>query len=312
MTKEIGINGNYNTYLSPSQRTQVRVKDLQKVVDKTSQETGSSGKSDYYSDVKNARLYLSFEDDLSKVESSLQDLVFAKSRQDKMREVATRLKNIAGNFQVKLQEENTDKAVRDDSFRIFLRETQIRVTNLLNTEFNGEYLFSGQTSDVRPVRDLSTLGPMPAGATVDHSYYQGSDDHVVEYIDDDHKLPFASNAKHEGIEHFIRSIRLSLGADPSTPEGRARLSNAQHVCDEAFSKLADLEHFIGINIQEIEDKKDDFNLDQSRLSSNIKDMGFRDQLHAWMEYFSNKGQQDLVQTHWIETIKSTNELIKSL
>jgi hypothetical protein len=310
---EIGINGNYNTYLSPDQKIQTRVKDLQKKVDNTSQETGSSGKNGYYSDVKNTRLYLSFEDDLSKTESSLQDLVFMKGRQDKMRESITRIKNIAGKLQVKLQEENSAKTVKDNtSFQIFLKETQHSVSNLLKTEFNGEYIFSGQASTTVPIGDISDLGAIPAGSAADYSYYTGSKNKIVEYIDDDQALPFSDTAENAGVENLIRAMRLSLSADPSTTLGKARLEDAQKMCEQSFSKLSDLEHFVGININEIENKTEEYSLDKVRLSSNIKDMGFRDQLDAWMDYFSNKGQQELVRAHWIETIKSTNELIKSL
>lgn len=310
---EIGINGNYNTYLSPSQKIQTRVKDLQRKVDTTSQETGSAGKTGYYSDVKNARLYISFENDLSKTESSLQDLVFMKGRQDKMRESITRIKNIAGNLQVKLQEENSAKTVKDNtSFQIFLKETQHSISNLLKTKFNGEYIFSGKASTTIPISDISQLGGIPAGSAADFSYYTGSKNKVVEYIDDDQVLPFSGTAENEGVENLIRTIRLSLGADPSTTVGKARLSDAQKMCEQSFSKLSDFEQFVGINVNEIENKTEEYGLEKVRLSSSIKEMGFRDQLDSWMDYFSNKGQQDLVRTHWIETIKSTNELIKSL
>ncbi|MBI1954013.1 MAG: hypothetical protein HYS39_00225 [Proteobacteria bacterium] len=303
--------GTQTMYLSPVDSTERQVSDLQKAVDRASHETGTAGRNEYYCDISNARLYLNHENDLTKIQSYLSDIVFVRSRQNVIRETISVVKRMAEELNTRLQDQISDRAVKDDGFQITVEQMRSLLTNYLRKQFNGEYIFSGQANQTDPVIDLSSMPSVPSGSSPDFTYYKGSAAPIIEYIDDNEKLAFSLTAGHPALEKLIRSLNLSFGADAS-PQGKARISEALSLSSEAYTEIGELEQYIGQNIQEIDNVVDNFKITEKRLSEDIKTMGFRDQLQAWMDYFQIKGHLEIIRTHWIETVKSTNQLIQSI
>ncbi len=164
-------------------------------------------------------LALSFGSDVVKHEGNIKTL---NTTMLKSNEASDKLRNVQQYLDAKSREWTTLTTsftnATDDQLKNFARNTLNELENMLNatSNYDGSYMFAGQSSDIKPVdfSSLSTTHPSPTVNTSD--WYKGSDQKIY-FEHDGRKVEFGFLAKDlNGMNAFITSL-LNIKNNTGTP-----------------------------------------------------------------------------------------------
>lgn len=141
---------------------------------------------------------------------------------------------------------------------------------LLNTKYDGRYLFSGSATTSAAV-DLSTLTTPTIPSTADTSYYQGTDDLASVRLSSSQSLSYGVTANDAAIEEAIRAVKIAatMTTDPVDSDA---LAEAYDLATSALEGLTALQATVSINANRIEDATYREESLQSTLTSTITDL----------------------------------------
>jgi flagellar hook-associated protein 3 FlgL len=125
-----------------------------------------------------------------------------------------------------------------------LRKT---ATSLLNTTFEGRFIFGGTRTDTPPVMDPQPA-PIEEGVP-DAGYYQGSNENLIVRSQDNFDIEYNVRADNSGFQKMFAAIDLAISADTSLTQG----------ADEKIQKA----------IQLMQDGLSDMNTAQTKVNGNI-------------------------------------------
>lgn len=124
-----------------------------------------------------------------------------------------------------------------------------QVAGILNTDFDGRYLFAGSKTNTQPV-DLTDAGfvvpPATYPSSANTNYYQGDDNTLATQAGPDLNLSYGMRANEAAFEKLIRSLHLVSTAIVSPVPDRARLNEGLRLAEEAVSELAQMVSRIGV------------------------------------------------------------------
>ncbi|MHA1538480.1 MAG: flagellin N-terminal helical domain-containing protein [Alphaproteobacteria bacterium] len=130
-----------------------------------------------------------------------------------------------------------------------------QVAGILNTDFDGRYLFAGSKTNTQPV-DLAAAGfgapPSTYPSSANTSYYLGNDDVLAAQAGPDLSLDYGIRANEAAFEKFLRSLKLVSSAIVSPVADQARLNEGLRLAEEAVSELALVVSRIGVTRSAIE------------------------------------------------------------
>ena len=112
------------------------------------------------------------------------------------------------------------------------------IQNFLNTQFNGEYIFSGSKIDKAPIENLNTSN-IEGGNPTDN-YYKGDDFLLKQQIADNLNLEYGITAGHSAFQKVIASLHTVSGANPSINEFKTALGMLNEGRSELQNLLTDL------------------------------------------------------------------------
>jgi flagellar hook-associated protein 3 FlgL len=141
---------------------------------------------------------------------------------------------------------------------------------LLNTKYDGRYLFSGSATTSAAV-DLSTLATPTIPSTADSSYYQGTDDLASVRLSSNQSLEYGVTANDQAIEEAIRAVKIAATMTTSPVDANA-LTEAYDIATSALEGLTALQATLSINANRIEDAEYREESLQSTLTSTITDL----------------------------------------
>lgn len=102
-----------------------------------------------------------------------------------------------------------------------------------NTQYAGEYVFSGTATDTAPV-DLTGYPTQTPPSSTDTSYYQGNDEQQTFDTDDGRSYAYSFSGSGDGVEQAIRA--MSLVADMTTMD-TATFEEAYELAGAALEDL---------------------------------------------------------------------------
>lgn len=120
---------------------------------------------------------------------------------------------------------------------------------LLNTQFEGRYLFAGAATTTKPV-DLSALGPADI-ASSDTAYYQGDSTILSVAISTDQTLPYGVTANNDAFEKAIRALG-ALASATGTPD-ETLLSGASDLVTSALDASAAVQSKLSVTAGRLQD-----------------------------------------------------------
>lgn len=124
-----------------------------------------------------------------------------------------------------------------------------QVAGILNTDFDGRYLFAGSKTNTQPV-DLTDGGfvvpPAAYPSSADTNYYQGDANTLATQAGPDLNLSYGLRADEAAFEKLIRSLHLVSTAIVSPVPDAARLNEGLRLAEEAVTELAQMVSRIGV------------------------------------------------------------------
>lgn len=138
-----------------------------------------------------------------------------------------------------------------------------QMAGLLNTQYNGEYVFGGARTDTAPVdlSDPTFTANLASASTADTSYYQGDDQLASVRVSDSETVSFGVTADNSAFEQTMRVLKLVANASPldsttlndaltlassaldATSAVQTKLSNAASAIETASSRQSDYQSF---------------------------------------------------------------------
>ncbi len=134
-------------------------------------------------------------------------------------------------------------------FRTQLLHLRDRLTESLNTNFEGRYIFGGTRTNVPPVvNNPETLVP----GTPDRSYYQGGSEDLFARLDDNIEIDYAVRADAEGFQKVIAGIAQALTSDDAVASSSSVLEDAQSLIQEGLDDIVRERTEVNANIVTVE------------------------------------------------------------
>ncbi|UPJ46392.1 flagellin [Bradyrhizobium sp. 200] len=126
---------------------------------------------------------------------------------------------------------STDAASVTESARNMLEQA----ASVLNTQYNGSYLFGGSETKTAPV-DVSSTGYAAATSpsSVDSSYYQGDSQLASVRVSDSQTVSYGVSADNPAFEKLLRAMNLVASNSPLSSE---TLNEALDLAVEAVDEL---------------------------------------------------------------------------
>jgi|GEM_PF-5982810 len=282
-----------------------------KVTQALNQEFQTGGVSDYLADnTPQLKKFLSTTNKLAQntvLTSNLRDINTKAKAQIQGLQL---LQNISSEFGRRLiNVRNASNPMKDDTFPEWCQSQLTAIAREFNrTMSNGEYAFASQTSTTAPI-DPSQLGALPSNAIQNFSYLQGTFGQV-----DNGTIvqPFKVDAKSTGIEALIRALRIAQSGD---------VNDENHACWVASQNLLNntANPNLGMDLQrageisrDAQQKIDDLNQENSILSQDAKDAGYRAQSEVMQELYQSKTMKRVQESVYILVQQELQSLLDRL
>ncbi len=114
------------------------------------------------------------------------------------------------------------------------------LTSLLNTRFEGRYLFSGAATDTAPV-DADAIVAQTAPSSADTTWYAGDDEIASVRVADDRTVDWGVTADGDGFEKALRALAMIAAGnvdDTSLEEASTLVAEALDAMTVTQSKLS--------------------------------------------------------------------------
>jgi flagellar hook-associated protein 3 FlgL len=126
-----------------------------------------------------------------------------------------------------------------------LRDT---MTQLLNTTFEGRFLFGGTRTDVAPVKENPLPLPVEYG-TPDDTYYQGSKEDLTVRIQDNQQITYNVRADDPAFQKIYAAFALAIKGD--TDKDNTMLADAMDMLQTGMNELIAVQAGVNSNIVNI-------------------------------------------------------------
>lgn len=139
-----------------------------------------------------------------------------------------------------------------------LKQALQQISDRLNVNAGGRYLFSGAATTTRPVGDL-TISNLDGASAYTDNYYNGDYASLPFNASDDVSIDYAIRANDPAFQKLIGSIHMAIAAEASGSD--TQLANAIQLANEARVDIASVRNVIRNNAAVIESAQkvnDDF------------------------------------------------------
>lgn len=146
------------------------------------------------------------------------------------------------------------------------------VASLLNSKIDGYYVFAGSASGAAPV-DITAYTATDA-ATVDTSYYKGSDSSASYEAAPGLTIEYSARADNAGFEKLMRALSLAAQASEN-PADLDTVQDAYDLLDQAIDEIAveqSRQSGVAQGVDEAMDRNVDFQLYVESLVDDLKNV----------------------------------------
>ena len=147
--------------------------------------------------------------------------------------------------------------------------------SLLNTQYEGRYIYAGSASDTAPVSvDTADYAVITSPSTTDLSYYSGNSDIASAKVADGTTIEYGITAQEDAFEQALRALNLAANAS-TDPVDEAALTEAMELIESAAAGLSELQNQVSYTQDQLEavvDMHTDFQLAAEGTVSNLADI----------------------------------------
>ncbi|QCK85587.1 flagellin [Phreatobacter aquaticus] len=212
MTMRVATFAMNDRMLSASLKTQARMAEMQL------QESSGSVSTDYGGLGSSARQVIDLEVSITRSKSYSDAADEAGRRIETMYSALSSMTDLLSSFRSDLASAlSTDSSASSTSTLAATAEQYLsEFSSLMNTQFEGRYLFAGTATTAKPV-DLSSYVASDVD-TADTSYYLGNEQIVSARISTDQTLAYGVTASDTGFEQALRALSLIANATGTLDE----------------------------------------------------------------------------------------------
>jgi flagellar hook-associated protein 3 FlgL len=212
----------------------------------------------------------------TKVTQYVSNINLATQRLNATENAVTSIQSLATNFQTLLVNALNPSNASNMALNQSAQSQLNQLASLLNTQFEGQYLFAGSATSTVPV-DLNAAGfTVPSTtypSTADTNYYQGNTTQLAVQADDNFSVAYGVTADQPAFEELIRALHLAATASvvPGSVD-TARLQEALRMTKLAIGDIANVQAQIGVSQNVLSDTTTTHTQFQSLLEQHISDI----------------------------------------
>ena len=284
----------------------------EKEFQRTGAELSSGGSSSDYSQVKDVKQFIDQEISLDRTQRyrgsgvlNMQRLSFTTVKTDELRQIANDLQQEISLFR-------SSSLASSANLQLRAQDMMNQVQNILNSSFNGQYIFSGTATSTPASRDLSTLPPMGTNDPIDPTlYYTGNEENLTFKADDNNTITTTAKGSDQGIAELIDALRLTITFNLNG-DGAERLARANDLSVSASNNIIIMNSLLRQSIQTLDHVQENLLEQEQKLSSDIKESGYATQTEAMQRFFQAQNSLMLTKEVTIKFFESTRDLVSRL
>lgn len=147
------------------------------------------------------------------------------------------------------------------------------LSELMNTQMDGRYLFAGSNTDTAPV-DTSALAAATVPSSADTSYYTGDSEEASVRVSEEQTITYGVTADGSGFEEALRAANIIANMTTSPVDSDA-LNEAYDLATEAMDALLAVQAGLSVTSSRLESamtRQEDSLTLLDTMQSNIKDV----------------------------------------
>jgi len=149
------------------------------------------------------------------------------------------------------------------------------IATLLNTQYEGRYLYAGSATDTLPVSvDSTTYGAITVPSSADTSYYAGNSDMSSARVADGMTVDYGMTADMDAFENALRALNIVANAS-TDPIDTDALSEATSLLNSALDGIGEQQTRMSSVHSELEavvDMHTDFQLTAESMVSDLSEV----------------------------------------
>jgi flagellar hook-associated protein 3 FlgL len=193
--------------LAGTLRTQARMAQLQ------TQEGSGAKSSDFGGLGASARRLLDLQVSVTRSQSYVDAATTADSRAQVMYSACGSVTDLLTQMRSLLTGASDSATTDSSSVTVSAQEMLQELSSLLNTQYDGRYVFGGANTTTAPV-DISALPAATSSTTADTSYYRGDHEIASVRVSDEQTISYGTTADNASFEQAIRAFNMVASASP--------------------------------------------------------------------------------------------------
>tara|TARA_R110001583_G_scaffold32882_1_gene111552 strand:- start:58290 stop:59180 length:891 start_codon:yes stop_codon:yes gene_type:complete len=149
------------------------------------------------------------------------------------------------------------------------------MATLLNTQYEGRYLYAGSATDTVPVTvDSTTYGAITVPSSTDTSYYAGNDDVSSARVADGMTVDYGMTADMDMFENALRALNIVANASTDPIDSDA-LSEATSLINSALDGIGEQQtrmSSVHAQLESVIDMHTDFQLTAESMVSDLSEV----------------------------------------
>ncbi|WP_339781156.1 flagellin [uncultured Thalassospira sp.] len=149
------------------------------------------------------------------------------------------------------------------------------MATLLNTQYEGRYLYAGSATDTVPVTvDSTTYGAITVPSSTDTSYYAGNDDVSSARVADGMTVDYGMTADMDMFENALRALNIAANASTDPIDSDA-LSEATSLINSALDGIGEQQtrmSSVHAQLESVIDMHTDFQLTAESMVSDLSEV----------------------------------------
>jgi flagellar hook-associated protein 3 FlgL len=246
---------------------------LQSKYGETQSQISSGLKSvDYKGIAESSNTLLALQTDLSETEAYLDNITLAQNKYNTMLATIGLLQDRAESFRVDIAASmgTPSDPGTDGAFVATAQADYDDFVGALNSQFSGDYIFSGTASNILPVdiTDPGYVGVVTPPSAANFNYYQGNTADQTVPIGNNLSVDTTINAADPAIEQALRAFRLII----DNPGDSVARTEALGLIDQALDGLNIMYSDVAANLTTTDRQEELLSEQQSIVKNTISDI----------------------------------------
>jgi flagellar hook-associated protein 3 FlgL len=214
----------------------------------------SSGlKSDYFGGYgSDAQHVVNLQVSVTRAQSYVDAATLADSKTQVMYSAVGSMTDIITNLRTQLSAATTGSSTVTASVITSAQQMLTEMGSLLNTQYDGQYLFGGGRTASAPVDLSSFASGSGSTTTADTSYYKGDDEVAAVRVSDDQTVSYGVTADNSAFEQVMRVLKFVANA---TTLSSTDITNALDLASSALDATAMVQAKLSSAASQIESAK---------------------------------------------------------